>query len=150
MTATQFASSRYQRSYDIRSALYALPIVAVAAFATPAFAQPYEPGYNNYETAAPFVAGAAVGTAVALGAYNGWYASWGAAGAMLPSTALGAAAVGGVAAIGTVALVDAAIQPCRGFHALFDLNHGRCVNGQYVGDGPRPVAYRQHGRRVLR
>ena len=135
----------------MRSALYALPIAAVAAFATPALAQSYEPGYNNnYETVAPFVAGAAVGTAVALGAYNGWYTSWGAAGAMLPSTAVGAAAVGGVAAIGTVALVDAAIQPCRGFHALFDLNHGRCVDGQYVGDGPRPVAYRQHGRRVIR
>ena len=135
----------------MRSALYALPIAAVAAFATPALAQSYEPGYNpNDETAAPFVAGAAVGTAAALGAYHGWYTSWGAAGAMLPSTAVGAVAVGGVAAIGTVALVDAAIQPCRGFHALFDLNHGRCVNGQYVGDGPRAVVYRQHGRRVVR
>lgn len=134
----------------MRSALYAIPLAAVAAFATPAFAQSYEPGYynNGYVAAAPWVVGAGVGTAAALGAYNGWFT--GAAGAAIPSTAVGAAAFGGVAAIGTVALVDAVIQPCRGFHALFDLNHGRCVNGQYVGDGPRPVVYRQNGRRVIR
>lgn len=140
----------------MRKALYALPIAAAAAFATPALAQPYE--YNDYayadaRAAAPWVAGTAAGTAVALGAYHGWYTSWGAAGAMLPTTAAGAAAVGGVAAIGTVAFVDGLIQPCRGFHALFDLNHGRCVDGQYVGDGPRRVSYREgprERRRVYR
>lgn len=132
----------------MHKALYALPIAAAAAFATPALAQPYD--YDTYSAGAPVVAGAAVGTAVALGAYHGWYTGWGAAGAMLPTSAVGAAAVGGVAAMGTVALVDAVMQPCRGFHAMFDLNHGRCVNGQYVGDGPRQVVYRHHGRRVYR
>lgn len=139
----------------MRQALYALPIVA-AALATPAMAQPYgydDYAYDNAAAAAPWVAGTAAGTVVALGAYHGWYTSWGAAGAMLPSTAVGAAAAGGVAAIGTVALVDAAIQPCRGFHALFDLNHGRCVNGQYVGDTARRVSEREtyrERRRVYR
>lgn len=132
----------------MRKALFALPIAAAAAFATPAMAQSY--GYDNgYAPAVPVVAGAAVGTAAALGAYNGWWG--GAAGAAIPSTAAGAAAFGGVAAIGTVALVDGILQPCRGFHALFDLNHGRCVNGQYVGEGgPRQVVYRTHARRVYR
>lgn len=141
----------------MRKALCALPIVAAAVFATPALAQPYE--YNDYadaRAAAPWVAGTAAGTAVALGAYHGWYTSWGAAGAALPTTAVGAAAVGGVAAIGTVAFVDGWMHPCRGFQALFDLNHGRCVNGQYVGDMPRSErvsyreTYRERGRRGYR
>lgn len=127
----------------MRKALYALPVIA-AAFATPALAQPY---YDNapYPPAAPVVAGAAVGTAAGLGFYNGWY------GAAFTMPALTSAAVGGVAAVGTVAFVDALLQPCRGFHAMFDLSHGQCVNGQYVGYQPRPVAYREHrGRRVVR
>jgi hypothetical protein len=139
---------------DMRKALYALPIAAATVFATPALAEPY--AYNDYAPGAPVVAGAAVGTAVALGAYNGWYASWGAAGAALPTTAVGAAAVGGVAALGTVAFVDGWMHPCRGFQALFDMNHGRCVNGVYVGDrgyegAPARVTYRErHHRRVYR
>jgi hypothetical protein len=137
----------------MRKALYALPVLAAAVLATPALAEPYN--YNDYAPGAPVVAGAAVGTAVALGAYNGWYAGWGAAGAALPSTAVGAAAVGGVAAMGTVAFVDGWMHPCRGFQALFDMNHGRCVNGVYVGDRgmegpPRRVSYRHHARRVYR
>ena len=132
----------------MHKAFYALPIAAAAAFATPAMAQPYYDA-TPYPTAVPFVAGAAAGTVVALGAYNSWWG--GAVGAALPTTAVGAAAVGGVAAIGTVAFVDALLQPCRGFHAMFDLSHGACVNGEYVGYGPRPVAYRyHHGRRVMR
>lgn len=144
----------------MRRALFALPLAAAAAFATPALAQPY--GYNDYAyndaaAAAPWVAGTAAGTTLALGAYNGWFT--GAAGAALPTSAVGAAAVGGVAAIGTVAFVDGWMHPCRGFQALFDLNHGRCVNGQYVGDQRERVSYREpvgepvyrrHHRRVYR
>lgn len=145
----------------MRKALFALPLAAAAAFATPALAQPND-GYNDYaysdaRAAAPWVAGTAAGTAVALGAYNGWYTGWGAAGAALPTSAVGAAAVGGVAAIGTVAFIGGWMQPCSGFQALFDLNHGRCVNGQYVGDQRvsyrEPAAerpYRRHHRRVYR
>lgn len=131
----------------MRSALYALPLAA-AAFATPALAQPAYDYDTSYQTAAPWVAGAATGTVVALGAYNGWFG--GTLGAALPTTAIGAAAVGGTAAIGTVALVDGVLQPCRGFHALFGLNHGACANGEYVGYAPRPVAEREHRGRVLR
>ena len=43
---------------------------------------------------------------------------------------------GGVAGVGTVALIDAAFQPCRGFHALFGANKQACANGEYVGERP--------------
>ena len=36
--------------------------------------------------------------------------------------------MGGVAGIGTVALVDAALQPCAGFHAMFLLNEQYCAD----------------------
>lgn len=142
----------------MRKALFALPLAAAAAFATPALAQPFNDyTYSDARAAAPWVAGTAAGTAVALGAYHGWYTSWGAAGAALPTSAVGAAAVGGVAAMGTVAFIGGWMQPCSGFQALFDLNHGRCVNGQYVGEQrvsysePAPERpYRRHHRRVYR
>jgi hypothetical protein len=81
------------------------------------------------------------GTVVGLGVSEGW---WGAtvAGTALPTSVAGAAAVGGVAGIGTVALIDAFTQPCYGFAALFDVNSGACVNGQYVGYQPRRVIRR--------
>ena len=59
------------------------------------------------------------------------------AGTVLPTTAVGAATVGGVAGVGTVALIDSVFQPCRGFHALFGANKDACVNGEYVGYAPR-------------
>jgi len=118
-----------------------LPIFAVAtmaALATPASA--YQDDRYPVEPYVAPVAGAAVGTAVGVGLYNGWYGGAFAAG--LPATAAGAAVVGGVAGIGTIALIDAIVQPCRGFHALFDLSHGQCVNGEYVGDRPAPRSHR--------
>jgi len=125
----------------MRTALLALPIIAAAGFAAvPAMAQPY---YNNdwngphgYPPAAGVVAGVAAGTTVALGAYNGWWA-----GAALPATTAGSIAVGGVAGIGALAMTDAVFNPCAGFHALFDMSHGQCVNGQYVGARGARVAY---------
>ena len=82
------------------------------------------------------VAGAAAGTTVALGAYNGWWPEAG-----LPATTAGSIAVGGVAAIGALAMTDAVFNPCAGFHALFDLSHGECVDGHYVGPHAQPVGY---------
>lgn len=125
----------------MRKALFALPIIAAAGLAAPAMAQPYNNnGYWNgphgYPPVAGVVAGAAAGTTVALGAYNGWWA-----GATLPATATGAAVTGGVAAVGTLAMVDAVFNPCAGFHALFDESHGQCVNGQYVGPRAERVSY---------
>jgi hypothetical protein len=124
----------------MRKALCVLS-VAAAALAVPSLAQaaPYYRG-DNYATG-EFVAGAAVGTAVGVGTYNGWWGS-GAFASALPTTAAGAATVGGVAGVGAVATIDALVQPCRGFHALFDLSHGQCVNGEYVGYGPRRVGPR--------
>jgi hypothetical protein len=109
-------------------ALSALPVIALA---TPAAAQDRY-SYNPY----PWVAGAAVGTAVGVGLYNGWYS--GSFAASLPASAAGAAVTGGVAGVGTVALIDAATQPCAGFRALmspflYAPGQWGCVNGQYVG-----------------
>ncbi len=115
-----------------------LAIAAAVAVATPALAYP-DDRYPTETYAAP-VAGAAVGTAVGVGLYNGW---WGTSVAVtaLPATAAGAAVVGGVAGVGTIALIDVVVQPCRGFQALFGMNHGQRVDGQHVGDAPRHRVY---------
>ncbi len=137
-----------------------IPMLAVcaaaAAVATPAFAQP--PRYYNDYAAQPVDgyaaqpvevgAGAVTGTVVGLGFSEGW---WGptVAGTVFPTTAAGAATVGGVAGVGTVALLDAAIEPCRGFQALLGLNKQACVNGEFVGYAPPPPprrVYRHHYR----
>ena len=123
--------------------------IAAAALATPALAQQDD----RYPVAvnAPAVelgTGAVVGTVAGVGLYEGWFGAT-AAGTVLPATAAASAAVGGVAGVGTVALIDGAIQPCRGFHALFGLNKDACVNGQYVGYNPQPEARPvRHLRRV--
>jgi hypothetical protein len=106
-------------------------------------AQPYYQG-DNYATG-EFVAGAAVGTVVGVGTYNGWWGE-GAFASALPTSAAGAAVVGGVAGVGTVAAIDSLVQPCRGFHALFDISHGQCANGEYVGyRETRPMRHRRPG-----
>lgn len=132
----------------MRKILPILSIAAMAAFAAPAFADPVEANanYGGAYVVAP-VGGALVGTAVGVGLYEGWYS--GALAAALPATAAGAAAAGGVAGVGTVVLIDAAIQPCRGFHALLGMNEHECVNGEYVGDQPRIASY-HNGRRIVR
>ncbi len=132
---------------NTRSAI-CIAALAAAALATPALASPRQP-----DRVAPAV-GVVGGTVVGLGLSEGW---WGAApaiaGTALPVTVAGAAAVGGVAGIGGVALVDAAIQPCRGFQAMFLMNERYCAerNAQriaYREGATRPV-YR-HGRHVQR
>lgn len=119
----------------MRKTITALTLAAMtaAAVATPAMAQMGDTYTVNY--GAP-VAGAAVGTAVGVGLYNGWYGS-GVTASALGASAGTAAVAGGVAGVGTVALIDAVVQPCRGFHAIFGLNKDVCVNGEYVGPQPR-------------
>ncbi|HET7847972.1 MAG TPA: hypothetical protein VFL51_02820 [Pseudolabrys sp.] len=133
----------------MRKIIPMLAVAAAAAVATPALAQPDH--YRDYGYAArPAVVGAGVvtGTVVGLGFSEGW---WGptVAGTVFPTTAAGAAVVGGVAGVGTVALLDAAIEPCRGFQALLGLNKEACVNGQFVGYAPPPPPRRvyRHGYR---
>ncbi len=113
----------------MRRILPILTLVAAAAFATSALARQ---DYLNGPAAPELGAGAVAGTVAGVGIYNGW---WGAtaAGAALPTTAAGAAALGGVAGVGTVALIDSVVQPCRGFQALFGLNKDECVDGTWVG-----------------
>lgn len=123
----------------MRKLITALSLAAAtaAAVAMPTFASAQEGGQYTTGYAGP-IAGVAVGSAVGFGLYNGWYGTNAAiAGTVLPTTAAGAATAGGVAGVGTVALIDSAFQPCRGFHALFGANRDACVNGEYVGDAPR-------------
>jgi len=131
----------------MRKVLCVLSLAAAAALtASTAQAARYYPypayPYANRD-AAELGAGAVGGTVAGLGVSEGW---WGAtaAGATLPTTVAGAAALGGVAGIGVVAALDAVTEPCRGFAAIFGVNHGACENGHYVGYGPR-VRYRRHG-----
>jgi high-affinity Fe2+/Pb2+ permease len=118
----------------MRRLITALTIAAVTAVAIPSLASAQDSQFST-GYAAP-LAGAAVGTAVGVGLYNGWYGSSGAFVTGATTTTAGAIAVGGVAGVGTVALIDAAFQPCRGFHALFGVNKDSCVNGEYVGERP--------------
>ena len=123
----------------MRKTLFALSAVTALALATPAAAQSrYDgPQYNPY----PWVAGAAVGTTVGLGLYNGWWGT-GALASSLPASAAGAAVAGGVVGVGTVALIDAATQPCSGFRAISPFAGGGrsgCVNGRYVGYQAAPA-----------
>lgn len=119
----------------MRKTLLALSALSVVALAAPASAQP---AYDRagYYPAWPWVAGAAAGTVVGLGLAEGWFS--GSLAASLPASTAGAAAVGGVAGVGTVVLIDAATQPCAGFRALlspfaYAPGQSGCVNGQYVG-----------------
>lgn len=121
----------------------AMCVATAAALATPSLAQ--QPGYRDYayapqseqhaRTAGAFGAGVVGGTVAGLGVAGGWWGS--AAAAALPTTAVGAAAIGGVTGMGVVAAVDAFTQPCRGVAALFGLNRDQCVDGHYVGYAPR-------------
>ena len=123
----------------MRRFITALSVAAVTAgaIAMPTLANAQENVQHQYTTGyvAP-LAGAVVGTAVGVGLYHGWYGS-SAFVAGLPTTAVGAATMGGIAGVGTVALIDGVFQPCRGFHALLGANKGACVNGEYVGYQPR-------------
>jgi hypothetical protein len=120
----------------MRKLLCAVSLAAAAAFtATAAQAAP-EGYYHNPRVMAP-AAGVVGGTVAGVGISEGWWGS--AAAAALPTTAAGAAVIGGVVGMGTIAFVDAALEPCRGFAALFDLSSGECVNGQYVGYAQPPV-----------
>jgi hypothetical protein len=146
-------SKRIQkRSIEMRKALYAVSIAALtAALATPALADPP----RHRDSVAPAV-GVAGGTVLGLGLTEGWIGST-VAGAALPTAAVGAAAVGGVAGIGGVALVDAAIQPCAGFHAMLDLNEQYCAqqNAQQIAlqeqeSGMWPTRGARHTRHYVR
>jgi hypothetical protein len=128
----------------MRKALLAVSAVTLAvALATPALsAAPREP-----DAVAP-AAGIVGGTAIGLGVSEGWWGATVAGTTALPASTAGAAAVGGVAGIGGIALVDAAIQPCAGFHAMFLLNKQYCAeqNARQLARAQH-VAYR-HSRRA--
>lgn len=120
-----------------------LSAVAALAVTTPASAGTK---YAPHAPAWPWVAGAAVGSVVGFGLYNSWFS--GSFAASLPASAAGAATAGFVAGVGTVVLIDAATQPCKGFRAIFSpfiAKPSGCVNGQYVGYAPRKVKAKKRG-----
>jgi hypothetical protein len=95
----------------MRKTVLALTIAATAAaFSTSASAQP-----PNYPTGYTVGAGVVAGTVVGLGFAEGWWAS-----PALLNTAVGGVAVGGVAGIGTMALIHSVTTPCTGFRILVD------------------------------
>lgn len=117
--------------------LVVMAAAALAASAVSASAQAtryYAP--NHVAPAVGVAAGTATGLAISEGAFSG------SLGAALPATAAGAAAFGGIAGVGTAAVIHAATTPCQGFHALFGnlfTSSEGCVNGQWVGHDPRVV-----------
>jgi hypothetical protein len=119
---------------------------AVALLSAPAFAAPYDDGYNP-AAPAEVTTGAVAGTAVGVGVSEGWFGAT-AAGVALPTTAVGAAATGGVVGVGAAAGIDAIIQPCRGVSALLGLNKAQCAQRQaaldanYAGGPHRRVVRR--------
>jgi hypothetical protein len=121
-----------------------MAIAAVVALSTPALAASQVTVYGDYNPAAPaeVTTGAVAGTAVGVGLSEGWI-SGSIGGAALPTTAAGAAAVGGVVGVGAAAGIDAVIQPCRGFSALFGLNKQECAARQQA-------MYAPQSRRVVR
>jgi hypothetical protein len=125
----------------IGKTLGALALASVLA--TPAMAQTVVENYEAGNYAAP-VAGAVIGTVAGVGLNNAWWGS-GTTATSLGATVGSSIVAGGVIGGGAAALIDAALQPCRGFHAMFDLSHGECVNGQWVGYQEPP-----HMRRVYR
>jgi hypothetical protein len=116
---------------------------AAALVSAPAFAAPYNDGYNPAEVGT----GAVVGTVAGVGVSEGWFGAT-VAGTALPTTAVGAAATGGVVGVGTAAGIDAIIQPCRGVSALLGLNKAECgqrqaaIDAQYTGGSHRRVIRR--------
>ena len=132
----------------MRKTLCAVSIAALAC----TLAMPAQAAVRHRDYVAP-AAGVVGGTVVGLGLTEGW---WGAApaiaGTALPTAVAGAAAVGGVAGIGGVAVIDAAVQPCAGFQAMFLMNEQYCAqqNAQkiaYEENEAAGTAY-SHGRRV--
>jgi hypothetical protein len=139
----------------MRKALCVLSLAAATALAASSaqaryarHSYSYEPAYGYAYSPAPVDAtvGVVGGTVFGLGLSEGW---WGPtlASATFPTTVAGAAAVGGVAGIGGIALVDAVLQPCRGFHAMLDLNEQYCasLNAQQLRHVQR-VSSRSHYR----
>ena len=112
-----------------------LGILAASALSTVASAQYREPVPNYVAPAA----GVVTGTVVGVGLHQGWWGTGTTLGTTLPATAAGAAAVGGVAGIGTAATIHAWTTPCQGAHMffgnLFTSSEG-CVNGRPAA---RPV-----------
>jgi hypothetical protein len=120
----------------LAKSLFALSAIGVIALAAPASAQDYYDYPTGYR-AAPWVAGAAAGTAAGLALSQGWWTG-STVGTTLGASAAGSAVAGGVIGIGTVAMIDAATQPCAGFRAIMSPflhapGQSGCVNGQYVG-----------------
>jgi hypothetical protein len=129
-----------RKTFIIVSAISAISAIALAAPASAQQRQRQQVVVTPAGTAHPAATttGVAAGTVFGVGLTQGWWGTTGAA-AALPTSAAGAAVAGGVAGVGTIAMLDAAMQPCRGFRAFFSPfvqtapGQSGCVNGEFVG-----------------
>lgn len=122
----------------MRKSLLVLTAAGALATTAPAMAQP-----RDYNPGAPAAmgTGAVVGTAVGVGHYNRWWGNRWAKTNIFPGlerSAAASATAGFIAGVATVAFIDAATQPCRGFRALFapfrGPDHARgCRGGEWIG-----------------
>ncbi len=118
----------------MRKTLIALS-AAAAVLTTPAMAQ----GPRDHYAGPKLATGAAVGTVVGVGHHEKWFGKrWFGGTSGIERTVAGSAALGILTGVGTVAFIDAATQPCRGFRALFapfiDNQPPRgCRSGEWVG-----------------
>jgi hypothetical protein len=121
----------------MRKTVLALSVAAsAAALSTSASAQP--PNWGANPTGLAVGAAAVTGTVVGLGFAEGWWA-----GPASLGTAAGGAAVGGVAFMGTLALLHSITTPCTGFRIAIDPPEA-CAGFA----GPAPVAARPAPRRL--
>ncbi len=137
-----------RKTFIIVSAISAISAIALAAPASAQQRRQVVVTPSGYVHPAATTTGVAAGTVVGVGLTQGWWGS-SAAAAALPASAAGAAVAGGVAGVGTIAMIDAATQPCRGFRALFSPfvpGPSGCANGEFVGyrvaEGPARRVYR--------
>lgn len=118
----------------MRKTLIALSAASVLLTA-PAMAQGTRDPYAGPKVAA----GATVGTVVGVGHHEKWFGKrWFGGTSGIERTVGGSAALGILTGVGTVAFIDAATQPCRGFRAIFapfiDNQPPRgCRSGEWVG-----------------
>jgi hypothetical protein len=119
----------------MRKTLLAGSVAAAALLSTSAFAQPVD-YYNQADYYAP-AAAAVTGTVVGLGFSEGW---WSAGGGALATTA-GAAAVGGLAGIGTLVFIHAVTAPCQGLRIFVD-SREECAAMHGMAPAQRRIARR--------
>ena len=126
----------------MRKTLMLLTLATGTALSTPALAQPVA---HPLTADAEITTGAVTGSVVGLGIAEGWFGS-SIFGYTTAGGAAAGAAIGGVAGIGAITFIHAAITPCDGFQVLLSglvTSPEGCVDGRWVGHDPAPPERRR-------